>query len=388
MINKCRFCKDVLPEKPLLKLFNMPESAQNFPTKFTLTNDKGIDLEIYQCKSCGLVQLAIEPVPYYRDVIRAAAFSQEMREFRLKQFKYFVDRYNLQGKKVIEIGCGKGEYLELMNQSGALAFGLEHLLESVEFCKQKGLKVERGFIESSSYKLKNRPFDAFFILNYLEHIPDINSFLKGIANNLRDDAIGLMEVPNFNMILEKRLFSEFIPDHLYYFTKKTLTRVLETNGFEVLECKEIWYNYIISTIVRKRKQINLSHFYNYQNKIKRDLEAFIAQYKNVAVWGAGHQALAVLSLTNISKQIKFVIDSAPFKQGKFTPATHLPIVAPEIIKNDPVDAIIVMAASYSDEVIKIIQKNYADVHLAILRDYGLEILTNSGINYGENHNDY
>ena len=161
MINKCRFCKDVLPEKLLLKLFNMPESAQNFPTKFTLTNDKGIDLEIYQCKSCGLVQLAIEPVPYYRDVIRAAAFSQEMREFRLKQFKYFVDRYNLQGKKVIEIGCGKGEYLELMNQSGALAFGLEHLLESVEFCKQKGLKVERGFIESSSYKLQNSPFDAF-----------------------------------------------------------------------------------------------------------------------------------------------------------------------------------------------------------------------------------
>ena len=374
MINKCRFCKDVLPEKPLLKLFNMPESAQNFPTKFTLTNDKGIDLEIYQCKSCGLVQLAIEPVPYYRDVIRAAAFSQEMREFRLKQFKYFVDRYNLQGKKVIEIGCGKGEYLELMNQSGALAFGLEHLLESVEFCKQKGLKVERGFIESSSYKLQNSPFDAFFVLNFLEHIPDMNSFLKGIANNLHDEAIGLVEVPNFDMIIEKKLFSEFIPDHLYYFTEKTLTLVLEMNGFDILECKEVWYDYIISAVVKKKKQVDLSHFYEYQDLIKKELESFIDQYNNVAVWGAGHQALAILALTNISKKIRYVIDSATFKQGKLTPVTHLPIVAPEVIKNDGVDAIIVMAASYSDEVAKIIQEDYTGVRVAVLRDFGLEIL--------------
>jgi 2-polyprenyl-3-methyl-5-hydroxy-6-metoxy-1,4-benzoquinol methylase len=374
MINKCRFCKDVLPEKPLLKLFNMPESAQNFPTKFTLTNDKGIDLEIYQCKSCGLVQLAIEPVPYYRDVIRAAAFSQEMREFRLKQFKYFVDRYNLQGKKVIEIGCGKGEYLELMNQSGALAFGLEHLLESVEFCKQKGLKVERGFIESSSYKLQNSPFDAFFVLNFLEHIPDMNSFLKGIANNLHDEAIGLVEVPNFDMIIEKKLFSEFIPDHLYYFTEKTLTLILEMNGFDILECKEVWYDYIISAVVKKKKQVDLSHFYEYHDLIKKELESFIDQYNNVAVWGAGHQALAILALTNISKKIRYVIDSATFKQGKLTPVTHLPIVAPEVIKNDGVDAIIVMAASYSDEVAKIIQEDYTGVRVAVLRDFGLEIL--------------
>jgi hypothetical protein len=93
----------------------------------------------------------------------------------------------------------------------------------------------------------------------------------------------------------------------------------------------------------------------------------------VAVWGAGHQALAVMALADLGGKIRYVIDSAPFKQGKFTPATHIPIVAPEHLKTDPVDAIIVMAASYSDEVAKLIVEKYREhIEIAILRDYGLE----------------
>jgi len=86
-------------------------------------------------------------------------------------------------------------------------------------------------------------------------------------------------------------------------------------------------------------------------------------------------ALAIISLINLADKIKYVVDSAPFKQGKYTPATHLPIVAPDTLISDPVDAVIVMAAGYSDEVVRIIRQKFdRNINIAILRDFGLEVV--------------
>ena len=76
----------------------------------------------------------------------------------------------------------------------------------------------------------------------------------------------------------------------------------------------------------------------------------------------------------ITPSIRYVVDSAPFKQGKFTPATHLPVVPPATLNTDPVEAVIVMAASYSDEVAGIIARDFGGrLKVAILRENGLEI---------------
>jgi len=394
-INKCRVCNHKFFEEPLLRYENMPRAAQFLPDAESLESDKGITLEVYQCSGCGLVQLSNEPVPYYKDVIRAAAISEEMKDFRRKQFESFVQKFSLKGEKIIEIGCGKGEYLSIIKQCGVKAYGLEYSAESVEQCIKNGLKVSKGFIESSNYKLKDAPFDAFFILNFLEHLPDPNSTLRGIYNNLTDDGVGLVEVPNFDMILRKNLFSEFTSDHLLYFTKETLNTTLNLNGFEIIEYKEVWHDYIISAVVhpvkcrkaaispkaklfnrvKKRGKLDISHFYKYQTKLKNEIEEYIRRFKakKVAIWGAGHQALAIISLLDLAGKIEYVIDSAPFKQGRYTPATHIPIVSPDVLKTDPVDAIIVIAASYSDEVARIIRQKYdKNINVSILRDFGLE----------------
>lgn len=376
-INKCRVCGYKFFEEPLLRYENMPRAAQFLPDAKSLEKDKGVDMEVCQCSGCGLVQLSNNPVPYYKEVIRAAAFSEEMKDFRRKQFGNFIQKYFLKGKKVIEIGCGRGEYLSLMQQIGVDAYGLEHSEESVMHCVKNGLKVSKGFVESSTYRLNHAPFDAFYILNFLEHLPDPNSTLRGIYNNLADDAVGLVEVPNFDMILRNKLFSEFISDHLFYFTMETLNTTLRLNGFEIIECNEVWHDYIISAIVQKRKKIDIAHFYKYQSQLKNEIEEYIRRFKDkkVAVWGAGHQALAVISLINLADKIRYVVDSAAFKQGKYTPATHIPIVSPDVLYSDPVDAVIVMAASYSDEVARIIRQKYdRNINISILRDFGLEVV--------------
>ena len=374
-INKCRVCGHDFFEEPLLRYENMPRAAQFLPDAESLESDKGVALEVCQCSGCGLVQISNDPVPYYKEVIRAAAFSDEMKGFRRKQFGSFIQKYSLKGKKVIEIGCGRGEYLSLMQQFGVDAYGLEHSEESVMQCIKNGLKVSRGFVESSNYRINHVPFDAFYMLNFLEHLPDPNSTLRGIFNNLTDDAVGLVEVPNFDMILRNKLFSEFIGDHLFYFTKETLSSTLKQNGFEIIECNEVWHDYIISAIVKKREKLDISHFYKYQEQLKNEIEEYIRRFKDkkVAIWGAGHQALAIISLTNLAGKIRYVVDSAPFKQGKYTPATHLSIVSPDALESDPVDAVIVMAASYSDEVARIIRQKFdRNINISIVRDFGLE----------------
>lgn len=376
-INRCRVCGYKFFKEPLLRYENMPRAAQYLPDAESLENDKGVDLTVCQCSGCGLVQLSNAPVPYYKEVIRAAAFSEEMKDFRMKQFGSFLQKHFLKKKKVIEIGCGCGEYLSLMKQFGVDVYGIDYSEDSVKQCVKNGLNVSKGFIQNGSCRLNDAPFDAFFILNFLEHLPDPNSTLRGIYNNLADDAVGLVEVPNFDMILRNKLFSEFICDHLFYFTRETLTAALRLNGFEIINCNEEWYEYIISAVVKKKGKLDISHFYKYQTQLKDGIEEYIGRFKDkkIAIWGAGHQALAIISLINLADKIKYVVDSAAFKQGKYTPTTHIRIVSPETLFSDPVDAVIVMAASYSDEVAMIIRQKFdRNIDIAILRDFGLEVV--------------
>jgi len=375
----CRVCRSVCFNEVLLTYNNMPSSAQGFPEFKDLKNDIGSSLSVLECSSCGLIQLNNPPVSYYKEVIRAVAFSEEMCEFREVQFKAWINKNGLLNKSVLEIGCGKGEYLSILNKSGVFAHGVEFSEQSVMACRELGLSVTQGYFGDYDFILPYPKYAGFTCLNFMEHWPDPNKALAHLKECLVDGGIGLIEVPNFDMILKKGLFSEFISDHLLYFTQETLIYMMQHNGFEVLECSSVWHDYIISIVVRKRVKTDLKFFDEYRLRVESELNSFIDKFSSgrVAIWGAGHQALAVISLAGISMKIKYVIDSALFKQGKYTPASHVPIVAPEELNLDPVDAVIIMAASYSDEVARIVREKYSSrIQVAILRDHGLERIKN------------
>lgn len=371
----CRICKNKLPEQAELIYRHMPSCSQHLPE---FPDKSGIDLEIVTCPWCGVVQLLNTPVSYYREVIRAAAYSPEMGVFRKEQFARWVEKYNLQGKKIFEAGCGKGEYLQLMQSSAPVqVYGTEYADSSVESACAAGLNVKKIFFDSGSEKLQSAPFDGFFILNYLEHIPHFAEFTAGLHNNLKDGAYGLIEVPNFDLMLKKEMFSEFTIDHLYYFTADSLKRALEIHGFDVLDCKVIWHDYIISAEVRKRAVPDFSGFKNAENKLFAQLKDFLgnAPAEDCAVWGAGHQAFALLAGAGLGEKISAIIDSAPFKQGKYSPASAVKIVPPEILENTLIKRIIIMAGSYSDEIARSINKNHpGKFKVAIVRENNLETI--------------
>lgn len=348
----------------------MPGMAQNFPDNSVLEKDKGTGFDIYQCPYCGLIQILQDPVYYYKDVIRAVAVSDDMKDFRRDYFKGFIEQCGLQGKKIVEIGAGCGEYMLMAAQNDIQLFGLEHHEESVLKARESGLCVFKGYIEDMDYKIPEAPYDGFYIMNFLEHIPEPRAFLQGIASNLKEESYGLVEVPNADFIIRNKLFSEFMIDHLSYFTKDSLRLMLESSGFEVKSCDVIWQDYILSAVIKKRTLFDADAFIKCESDLVSWINAYLKQMdakgRKVAIWGAGHQALAIMALADLKDKIECVIDSAGFKQNRYTPASHIPIYAPDKVEELGIGAILVIAGSYTDEVCRNIKEKYNNVLVAKL----------------------
>ena len=373
-LNNCRCCGSSHLIN-VMSFDDMPSIAQNFPESHELCEDPSIHLDLNECENCGLIQINSDPVYYYREVIRAAGISNEMRDFRKQQFCDLVHKYNLAGSDFLEIGSGFGEYLTVIKECEVNAFGIEYSDKAVAHCISIGLNVTKNFPEPQHADI-HKSFSGFCCLNFIEHWPAPVESLRIVNSWLKENAIGLVEVPNSDLIHKEGMFAEYMLDHLSYFDENSLSTILTLAGFEVLEINKVWHDYILSAVVRKRSAKDFSKAKAQRKLVSNSLHRFIDTFssKNVAVWGAGHQALAVIAISGVKEKIKYVVDSAEFKQDKFTPGTHVPIYAPSMLKNDPVDAVIIMAASYSDEVYSWIKKDFPFItNIAILRPNGLEI---------------
>jgi 2-polyprenyl-3-methyl-5-hydroxy-6-metoxy-1,4-benzoquinol methylase len=365
---RCRLCNAQL-SAPKLLLPGMPDSAQNFHSEVDMGRP-AIDIAIYQCDGCSLVQLSCPPVAYFKEVIRASLLSTEMVKFRSSQLGEFSKKYNLSGKHVLEVGCGTGEYLSILSSLGMIPSGTEMGKGAID-ARKRGFEVIAEYPDSDNQVITGSPFDAFFSFNFMEHWPDPKTVLSAISASLTHDGVGLIEVPNFDMILEKMLLSEFVTDHLSYFTKSTFRMALELSGFEVLELKEVWYRYILSAEVRRRRSLDFSPLVQSLEKTKYDIENFLSSSgeKGTVVWGAGHQALAIIGLASLKSKIRYIVDSAPFKQEKFAPGSHVRVKAPDYLDEDPPSSILIVAAGFSDEVYRQIRLRWNDKFtIGILRE--------------------
>lgn len=376
---KCKACDGELFTSPLLSYKNSPLSAQDFHNNPDQKNNS-VNLDIYQCKKCNLVQHILTPVSYYKEVIRAVSVSKEMEEFRIKQFKEWVELNKLTNKKYIEIGCGAGDYLEIIKKIGIKeVFGLEYSDKNVAVCKTKNLEVSKGYLDNDLVIQDHHQhgYDAFGIFSFMEHWPNPSEALSILWDLLADEAYGIIEVPNFEMIQKKGLYTEFITDHIFYFDKSSLSQLLQNNGFEITSIKTIWHDYILSVEVKKRTRLPVSNFKDSFNSLNDELTNYIRNFdnKNIVIWGAGHQSLAIISLSGIARYISYIVDSANFKQNKYTSGTNIKIESPEKLKTNKPDAVIIIAAGYSDEVRKIISNEYSFIkNIAIVRENHLEII--------------
>ena len=432
MRKTCIACGCALPEEPLMTLDHMPSSAQNIPDESTVAEDSGITLRLCQCPACGLVQFDCDPVDYYRDVIRAGGFSTTMVNLRRSQYEHLISTYHLEGKRFLEAGCGRGEFLSVLREFPVEAWGIEHREDLVETAVKDGLNVKRGFTETEDTVLPGAPYDVFLSFNFLEHQPEPGVMLRCIRRNLREGGMGLITVPSLEYILQYDGYYELIRDHIAYYTFETLEKLLNSCGFEVLE-REMVNRDTLSVIVKKTEgeagagapgenagagetsgapgenagtgrqpgapaetagagrqpgtpgetagpaRVDVSGLEASRRYIDEEVNHLVdrlhGEGKTIAIWGASHQGFTLAATTRLGDKVEYMIDSAPFKQGKYAPASHLSIVAPDHFFEKPVDAILIVAPGYTEEIAGIIREKFgSSVEILALKSDHLETL--------------
>jgi SAM-dependent methyltransferase len=413
----CIACGHAL--SPLMTLDDMPASAQNIPAASELAEDHPLSLTLCQCPSCGLVQFDTEPVDYYRDVIRAGGGTRTMTRLRHEEYARLLtamQEHHIHGRRIVEVGCGRGEFLRMWQNlaedpEGAAALardqardplsgqpnaaplhlvGLEHkpsLVEEANAVADKKYRVYEGFA-TGDVRYPEGPFDAFVQFNFLEHQPDPCDMLRNIGRNLKPQALGLITVPSFEYILRYNGYYELLRDHIANYTEFTLQKLLQDCGFELLSM-DLVNRDTIEAIVRKAdpdelselhysgRLIDVSALRDSYDRLSASVNAHIdhlsESHRTMAIWGASHQGFTLASTTKLGGRVEYIIDSAPFKQGRFSPASHIPIVAPDYAVAHPVDEILIVAPGYTDEIAGIIRERFDEnVRILVLRTDRIE----------------
>lgn len=413
----CIACDHAL--SPLMTLDNMPASAQNIPAASELAEDHPLSLTLCQCPSCGLVQFDTEPVDYYRDVIRAGGGTRTMTSLRHEEYARLLtamQEQHIRGRRIVEVGCGRGEFLRMWQNlaedpEGAAALardqardplsgqpnaaplhlvGIEHkpsLVEEANASADKMYRVYEGFA-TGEVRYPEGPFDAFVQFNFLEHQPDPCDMLRNIWHNLKPQALGLITVPSFEYILRYNGYYELLRDHIANYTEFTLQKLLQDCGFELLSM-DLVNRDTIEAIVRKAdpdelselhysgRLIDVSALRDSYDRLSASVNAHIdhlsESHRTMAIWGASHQGFTLAATTKLGGRVEYIIDSATFKQGRFSPASHIPIVAPDYAVAHPVDEILIVAPGYTDEIAGIIRERFDEnVRILVLRTDRIE----------------
>ncbi len=356
-LTNCRICLTPLGASPELRLPKTPRGTQYFITKEQFASDYGVTIDVFACEFCGHVQLSGDPVIYDNDCTSATGLSPAIQAHRRAQARAFVERFHLRGCNVLDAGCGDGYFLTLLHEAGAIPTGIEPSGKS-RVVANSGLRILDGMITRDE-AVGGAPYDAFVTFHVLEHVPNPGDFLQGLHRSLRDGGVGLVEVPSLERIVERSGFFDFMPDHLSYFSLQTLRLALEINGFDVLDTYRDWSGEHAVAIVQKRARADLSALTSSMDSLVKDVDRFsaahVASGRRVAIWGASHHALPLLSKVDHSR-FTYVVDSAPYKQSRYTPLSHLRVVPPTALQDDPVEVVLVIAPRYQQEILQQLQQ--------------------------------
>lgn len=379
MRKHCIVCGAPFIKTPLFICKNMPAVSQNLPAKENLEQDRPMDLNLCQCSGCGLVQFDCEPVPYYKDSTRAGERCEALTALRRTQYRHLIETYHLKGKKILEVGAGKGGFLKTlkeMTEYKIQEYGIEHNPEFVKIAVEKeGVNVQQGYTKTPDMEIAGGPFDAFVSFAYPARLTEPNTMLQCISRNLTDDGVGLIMVPSLEHLLKPGGFYDITRDHIAYYSEDTLRFLLCKNGFDILEHGEVSQLYIYA-IVRKRRPYPFIKYWADVDALTETCREFVLKAtengRKLAVWCAGHFAFTVLAMSGLGEKVSYIIDNAEFKQGRFAPASHVPIVDVWHYQAEPVDTILILGPIYIDEIVKEIRlKCSADVLIATMDKNGI-----------------
>ncbi len=345
------------------------------PSRDAATTYPRGNLRLGFCRTCGFVQNSLFDPSVHEYSTRyeeTQGFSPRFNTFLTELAQRLVDQYDIRGQHVLEIGCGKGEFLELICRLGGnRGTGIDPAY--VPTRRPGSEEVQLEFIqELYSEKYAHLEADVICHRHTLEHIQPTLDFMRLIRKNLDDkpDTLVFVEVPDVRRVIEEPAFFDIYYEHCSYFSLGSLARNMRSCGFDLLELSTDYDDqYLIAVgkpgtgkgpllpgeddlqamtdAVARFDQVCLDTMAKWKSDIGRWKEGG----KRVVVWGSSSKGVSFLTTLGLTEaEIGVVVDVNPHRQGKFMPGTGHEIVGPAAMKSYKPDVVIVMNPIYCEEI--------------------------------------
>ncbi|MES2837546.1 MAG: class I SAM-dependent methyltransferase [Bacteroidota bacterium] len=316
-----------------------------YPTLELAKAAKKINVTLAQSLHNGFVFSAnfddsiIDYDQHYQNEQSNSAFFQD----HLRHVIQLMKTNSLLGKKIVEIGCGKAYFMNMLLDLGEDVTGFDPTYEG------DSPKVIKDFF---SDKYSDVGAETIVLRHTLEHISKPFDFIKTVAKANNYKGFIYIEVPTFEWIVNNNASEDVFYEHCNYFTLETLQQFFtESVGGHFFNGQ---YIYVIADLSKVKNELEMRTFKTYEIKFEKKLEEYtqlVSNYKNVAIWGAGAKGSTFLNLIDKeANKIKCVIDINPKKQNMFLGGTGHPIIKPEDITKNNIETIIVMNVNYLNEI--------------------------------------
>jgi ubiquinone/menaquinone biosynthesis C-methylase UbiE len=327
------------------------------------------------CRSCGFVYNAtfdLSRMSYGARYDNTQTCSPEFEQYVERLVSHLVDEAGVRGKTVVEVGCGKGDFIRrLVEHPGSeiTGIGFDPSYIGPDSWHGGKLRFERRFYDQDAASV---PADVVICRHVIEHVPEPLELLKAVrrAVSTRPHALICFETPSVEWILENQVVWDFFYEHCSIFTPESLTRAFQTAGFDVQAVSPVfgdqymWLeaepsngakaeSYEPSALVRLAErfaEVASQLEDKWRAALDRAATSAPNGRKRVGVWGAGAKGVTFANLIDPdATAVCCFIEMNPAKQGKFIPGTGHRVIGPEEIEAEGLGSILVLNPNYIDE---------------------------------------
>jgi SAM-dependent methyltransferase len=360
-------------------LWEKQEQAINCP--------KG-DIRLTFCENCGHLfnqGFYEELMTYSQNYDNSLHFSGKFQEYSMALIERLTNTYSIHHKSILEIGCGKGDFLKMICDYGQnKGYGFD---KSYQPELETTSKPSSVYFIQDYYSEKYAHYPADVILNrfVLEHIKNPYDFLLNIKNialnhkNQNKDILFYSEVPNILYTLRDLGIWDLIYEHYSHFTALSLEKLFQKLNLKVINIAENYMGQFLGIEATTNKKYNgnfnnqtdlelikdfvknfTTHFQKKRQEWKEKLTQLQKEKKNAVVWGGGAKGVSFLNFLKTKNYINYIVDINPRKKDKYIAGTGQKYIIPEDLKKIMPDVVILMNPIYQEE----ITKNLTELNLS------------------------
>jgi SAM-dependent methyltransferase len=382
----CRSCKSHTLF-PFVDLGGAPPSNAYLSEAGLRAPEVWFPLRLNVCGSCWLVQTddyAGRDALFSEDYAYFSSFSESWLRHAESYVDKVVQRFNLDRSScVVEVAANDGYLLKYVQGRGIPCYGVEPTASTAAEARNQGIEIVQEFFGVAlAHELVNsgKQADLLVANNVLAHVPDINDFVLGFAVLLKPTGVATFEFPHVLNLVQKKQFDTVYHEHYSYLSLLTVQGILARHNLAVFDVENLGTHggslrvYAqheatgthnrepsVDALIQLEKKVGLntkafySGFQSECETIKNTFLRFLLDSHraglSVAGYGAAAKANTLLNFAGVRPDLMpYIVDRSPWKQGKFMPGSHVPIVEEDRLRSTRPDRIVVFAWNLAEEI--------------------------------------